>query len=472
MKILRSLIFFLMLLPVACDDGTSSNNTNNINNVNAEICDDALDNDGDGAFDCDDTDCASAANCVTNNVNIQPGPCPAAITDSILACVEDQLADPGYDPNRTTRTDLIELCTDPEVVAAAWDGLCAGVNPPAEACAMNFEQYATDVLPVCGRQVLNAELDATCVFGSTYGDLWRHPGATIILGTRVLTAADALSPLEEQQVVEAVHASSWTDVTTAEEAFAVVDGGQINQVELWDASGRRAFTAYEYGAGDNSYGMIFAWGTTDGAARIGDGDLYDCNVLWGAEHRPCGQTTDCADGLTCSGNPESVGRGRCLDPAAVEHPANGTECSDVAPCPAGSGLVCAGGITCNPAWMRGRFVSVPEAAIPDNDAGGLVVQLPVYGLATVSTDVTLDLFIVHANPADLIVTLVNPSGTEVVVFDREAGGSEIYLRDLPLLGFPGDESANGVWELRVVDTAAGSTGTLEELALTVTSRMD
>jgi subtilisin-like proprotein convertase family protein len=72
----------------------------------------------------------------------------------------------------------------------------------------------------------------------------------------------------------------------------------------------------------------------------------------------------------------------------------------------------------------------------------------------------------------LIVTLVNPAGTEVVVFDREPGGSELYLRDQILLGFPGDESVNGLWELRVVDTAAGSIGTIESLALTITSRMD
>ncbi|MBU1412215.1 proprotein convertase P-domain-containing protein [Myxococcota bacterium] len=472
MKYIHCLCFCLMLLPVACDDETSSNNVNNVNNVNAEICDDTIDNDSDGDTDCDDTDCSAAANCVINNVNNLPGICPTAITDAILACVEDQSADPDYDPARTTRLDLIELCTDAEVVSAAWDALCSGANPPADICGMTYEQFATDVLPGCGHEVLDAELDGSCVFGSTYGDLWRHPGATIILGTRILTAADALSPLEEEQVVEAVHASSWTEVTTAEEAFAVVDGGQINQVELWDASGRRAFTAYEYGAGDNSYGMIFAWGTTTGAARIGDGDLYECNVLWGAERRPCGETAHCADGLTCSGNPESVGRGTCLDPAAVEHPANGTECSDETPCPGGAGLVCAGGITCNPAWMRGRFVATPATAIPDNDGGGRSVFVPVYGLATVSTDVLLDLFIIHSRPADLIVTLVNPAGTEVVVFDREPGGSEIYLRDQILLGFPGDESVNGLWELRVVDTAAGSTGTIESLALTITSRMD
>ncbi|MBU1413620.1 hypothetical protein KKC22_19065 [Myxococcota bacterium] len=53
---------------LACDDG-GTKNTNNVNNVTAEICDDTLDNDGDGDIDCADTDCAAAANCVLNNVN-------------------------------------------------------------------------------------------------------------------------------------------------------------------------------------------------------------------------------------------------------------------------------------------------------------------------------------------------------------------------------------------------------------------
>jgi len=315
-------------------------------------------------------------------------------------------------------------------------------------------------------------INGACVFGSTWGDLWRNPGAVVILSGRVLTAEDALSPLEDQQVVAAVQASAWTEVTTAAEAFEVVDYGEINRVELWDASNRRAFTAYEFGAGDNSYGMIFAWGTTTGAARIGDGDLYDCAVFWGEERQVCTESEPCAEGLTCTGNPESVGQGRCLDPNAEEHPATGSECSDETPCPAGAGLVCAGGFLCNPAWMQGRFAFEPGVGIPDNDAGGAVVQIPVYGLATVSTDVRLDLFIIHPRPADLRITLVNPAGTESIVFDHVAGGTEIYFRDRDVNGFPGDESANGIWELGVSDTAAGETGTIVELALTVTSRWD
>ena len=66
MYLLAILGSFLLL---ACDDDSSSNNANNVNNVTAEICDDTLDNDGDGDTDCDDTDCTAATHCAVNNVN-------------------------------------------------------------------------------------------------------------------------------------------------------------------------------------------------------------------------------------------------------------------------------------------------------------------------------------------------------------------------------------------------------------------
>ncbi len=74
MKNIRSILCsscLLACLLFSCDDGSTNNanNVNNLNNVTAELCDDTLDNDGDGATDCDDTDCAAAANCILNNVN-------------------------------------------------------------------------------------------------------------------------------------------------------------------------------------------------------------------------------------------------------------------------------------------------------------------------------------------------------------------------------------------------------------------
>ena len=53
-----------------------------------------------------------------------------------------------------------------------------------------------------------------------------------------------------------------------EQAFAAVDQQVIRRVDLYDEAGGRAFTAFEYGAGDNSYGAIFVAGTKTRAASI------------------------------------------------------------------------------------------------------------------------------------------------------------------------------------------------------------
>jgi subtilisin-like proprotein convertase family protein len=86
--------------------------------------------------------------------------------------------------------------------------------------------------------------------------------------------------------------------------------------------------------------------------------------------------------------------------------------------------------------------------------------------------VVIDLHITHPRIADLRVSLINPSSTEAVVFSGERDGTELYLNSLPLRGFPGDESANGVWTLKVVDTRRGQTGTIQSFGLTLTSRWD
>ena len=126
----------------------------------------------------------------------------------------------------------------------------------------------------CGTPPVDA-----CLFGATFSEL-RMSERPRITFEQVLTAADlpTLPETLRAQIVRAVQQSAHTDVTTVEEAFMRVDGGQVNRLELYDGLGARTFTAIEYGAGDNSYGAIFSGRTTDLAARIQDGDLAGCNV--------------------------------------------------------------------------------------------------------------------------------------------------------------------------------------------------
>ena len=80
----------------------------------------------------------------------------------------------------------------------------------------------------------------------------------------------------------------------------------------------------------------------------------------------------------------------------------------------------------------------------------------------------------HPAPAQLLVTLTNPAGSEVVVFDgaRDEADPGYLELDQVVARFSGDESVNGVWTLRVTDRAGGDTGTLQRWSLTVTSRWD
>lgn len=126
-----------------------------------------------------------------------------------------------------------------------------------------------------------------CVFGDTFAGLDRQRFA---FGAPVaLTAAADLDATTQAQIVRAVQASAHTDVTTVEEAFARVDGGVIERVELRDGLAVRLYVAYEYGAGDSSYGAIFDERDLAPAAEIHDGDIAECTVapatcIFGTNH--------------------------------------------------------------------------------------------------------------------------------------------------------------------------------------------
>jgi subtilisin-like proprotein convertase family protein len=409
--------------------------------------------------------------------------CHAQLASAIDACVVDQRENGDWNPETTTLWDLTAACADIEPMAGVRDAICE--DEDASFCSLDIEAFSTDVLPVCRREAEARALDATCVFGTTWGEALRSE-AIVVVGERELVSGDELGPLQGEQIIEAVLQSSH-EPTTVAEAFAAVDQETINYLELWDASARRGFSAYEYGAGDNSYGAIFVQGTTTLAASIGDGDLSGCQSYWGPERRRCQADADCTSGTRCTGSSEASPLGRCIDSSKDDHPSLQADCSredlDFG-CPAGSGLRCSGGSVadgdaavgmCWPAWMTSAFHSSPELAIADDDDGGVEAQVLAYGLATVDTEVRIDLLISHPRPADLRVTLVNPASNEVLVFDgatTPAPNGEIYLDGVRLGGFSGDESVNGVWRLRVVDSASGEEGTLHRFGITVSSRWD
>lgn len=401
--------------------------------------------------------------------------CDDGVAHMILACVDLQVADSASDPESValTHAEALEICTDGEALGPVFDAQCLGPQPPAAFCAAGFEAFATGMGPACREELAPFAVD--CVFGDTFRDL--RTSADIVSGRRrVLTSPDGLSAIEREQVIGAVQSSAHTDVTTVEEAFERADQGEINQYELWDRTSARAYVVYEFGAGDTSVGAYFVHGTAERVAVIGDGDLEACSAGRGPQGGACSSDGDCSVG-TCVGAPEATGIGRCTVQAGF---GDQSDCSVDAPCDIAQGLVCAG-LTrgpegqCFPAWMRSAWgVELPlddtSADIPDADPQGLSHTFVANGLATVDTDVEIDLFIDHPDASQLRVTLTNPAGAEVVVFDGE--GPEVFLRNHAVIGFSGDEMVNGPWTLRVIDQATGGTGTLRSWNLRLGSRFD
>lgn len=122
------------------------------------------------------------------------------------------------------------------------------------------------------------ERDA-CVFGNTYHELFGKP-ALHVINQQKIYAADlpSFTDADKAKLVRAVKESSHTDVTTPEEAIARVDQGEMNVTWIAEPAAQRMFLAFEYGAGDNSYGAIFDRHDVPMVASIHDGDLYNCTV--------------------------------------------------------------------------------------------------------------------------------------------------------------------------------------------------
>jgi hypothetical protein len=128
-----------------------------------------------------------------------------------------------------------------------------------------------------------------CVFGSTYGDIAGDPNLLQQNKIKITPANLATLPADDQhRLMLAVQQSSHTDVTTPLEALMRVDQDEVNVTWLVDLAARRRFLAFEYGAGDNSYGAIFDRDSAQMVTNIHDGDLENCIVA----HETCALSSD------------------------------------------------------------------------------------------------------------------------------------------------------------------------------------
>lgn len=132
------------------------------------------------------------------------------------------------------------------------------------------------LLTSCDGSGCDVPFNPGCLFGDTFYDARMAMAAS---APRRLKSSDPLTAIEQQQFIAAIRSSGRDEVTDLAGAFASVDQGELNIYTLTEQGGvGRVFVAFEYGLGDNSYGAIFAPSETTLAARIGDGDIYECAV--------------------------------------------------------------------------------------------------------------------------------------------------------------------------------------------------
>ncbi|MDP6946868.1 MAG: proprotein convertase P-domain-containing protein, partial [Myxococcota bacterium] len=164
----------------------------------------------------------------------------------------------------------------------------------------------------------------------------------------------------------------------------------------------------------------------------------------------CLGNEDCAGDTTCLGKPSSAPGvvGKCVDTGWVE--GSGDSCDLEDPC--GPGLACLGeyawgsGGWCVEGWFAKTFVSHETVGIPDLADVPATTSVVACGLASVPVDVYVTVDIDHPRPADLVVTLHDPNGETRVISDMED-----VIEQMMVVGFPGDDSVNGVWSLEVSD---------------------
>jgi subtilisin-like proprotein convertase family protein len=137
-------------------------------------------------------------------------------------------------------------------------------------------------------------------------------------------------------------------------------------------------------------------------------------------------------------------------------------------------------------------VSSGTVAVAINDFVTATSNLAVNGVGGVIQDLNLRLNITHTFVSELQLTLISPKGTRMTLFARVGGGGDNFTNTLlddeattllsdgvapfigsfrpsasQLAGFDG-ELANGTWQLEIIDSGTGDTGTLTNWSLEFT----
>lgn len=122
------------------------------------------------------------------------------------------------------------------------------------------------------------------------------------------------------------------------------------------------------------------------------------------------------------------------------------------------------GSTPDPATAK-TYESTAASAIPDNDSTGITSVIDVPDAGTASS-IQVDLDVTHTWVGDLKITLEH-GGTTATLWDK-AGGSQQDIKQTFALAQFANKEVSGAWTLRIVDTAAQDSGTLNRWSVIVT----
>jgi transglutaminase elicitor/proprotein convertase P-domain-containing protein len=110
------------------------------------------------------------------------------------------------------------------------------------------------------------------------------------------------------------------------------------------------------------------------------------------------------------------------------------------------------------------FTAAPNAAIPDNDAAGVAVDVPVTGVSAPAA-LTVSVDIQHTYRGDLVVELRKDGQLVKTLSNNEGGSQDDLVQSYVLTTLEVGTSPNGTWTLHVTDTAAQDSGTVRGVKL-------
>jgi subtilisin-like proprotein convertase family protein len=205
-------------------------------------------------------------------------------------------------------------------------------------------------------------------------------------------------------------------------------------------------------------------------------DYVDNFLTEPGERADCRFDGDCAadercEGITDFGGPTPIGKCR----EVRDYDGYWRGCSDTAPCEDGlfcSGLTWGGGGWCSPDWMQDTFYNETQRYIPA-DGTTVTTTVDVYGQASVPMDLVVDLDLRHDRPEDLRIVLLDPNGTDAVIWDGpNEGGRDLPTSLIALGNISRDDMVNGRWRLQVTNVGGRGLGNLHSWQLWVSSRYD